>query len=75
VHLYRQTTRVLQCFSPQLGTPHFLSSDPVISRMNLQKSPEQDGQDTYPGNDDNEDAPIGYFIVRGDLADMGVIHQ
>jgi len=23
----------------------------------------------------NEDAPIGYFVIKGDLADMGVIHQ
>jgi hypothetical protein len=66
---------VLQCFPPQLGTPHFLSSNPVISRTSLQKSTRKDGKDIYLGNDANKDAPIGYFVIKDDLADMGVIHQ
>jgi hypothetical protein len=43
-------------FSRHIGVPHFLRSGLVISRMNLQKIPEKEGQDIYPGNDDNEDA-------------------
>jgi len=43
--------------------------------MRLQKIPEKERQDIYPGNDDNEDAPIGYFVIKGDLIDLGVIYQ
>jgi len=39
------------------------------------KNPKKEGQDIYPGNDDNEDAPIGYFVIKDDLADMSVISQ
>jgi len=62
-------------FSQHIGVPHFLSSDLAISRMNLQKNPKKEGQDIYPGNDDNEDAPIGYFIAKDDLIVMSVIYQ
>jgi len=43
--------------------------------MNLQKIPKKEGQDIYPGNDDSEDVPIGYFVIKDDLADMSVIYQ
>jgi len=43
--------------------------------MNLQKNPQKEGQDIYPGNYDSEDAPIGYFVIKDDLADMNVIYQ
>ena len=60
-------------FSQHIGVPHFLSSDLAISRMNLQKNPKKEGQDIYPGND--EDAPTGYFVIKDDFADMSVIYQ
>ena len=68
-------TRVSHCFSPQLGTPSFLCSSPVIFRTSLQKNPEMDGQDICPGSDDNEDVPIGYFVITDDSANMAVFHQ
>jgi len=40
-----------------------------------EKIPEKEGHDMYPGNDDNEDAPIGYFVIKDDLIDMSVIYQ
>jgi len=40
-----------------------------------EKSPKKEGQDIYPGNDDNEDAPIGYFVIKDDLVNMSVIYQ
>jgi len=47
----------------------------VISCTSLQKSPERDGQDICLGSDDSEDAPVGYFVIKDDSANMGVIHQ
>ena len=43
--------------------------------MNFQKSPKKEGQDSYPGNDANEDAPIGYSVNKYALVNIGVIHQ
>jgi len=43
-------------FSQHIVVPHFLCSDLAISHTNLQKNPKKEGQDIYPGNDDNEDA-------------------
>jgi hypothetical protein len=63
-------TRILLCFPPQPGTPHFLNSDPVISRTRLEQIPKQNEQDIYPGNDGHEDAPIGCFVTKCDLTDM-----
>jgi hypothetical protein len=39
------------------------------------KLPERDGQEACPGSDDNEDVPIGYFVIKDDSANMGVFHQ
>jgi len=43
--------------------------------LNLQEIPKNEGHDIYPGNDGNEDAPIGYFVIKDDLIDMSVIYQ
>ena len=34
-----------------------------------------DDQGVCPGYDDNEEAPISYFVIKGALENMGVIHQ
>jgi len=52
----------LVMFLRHIGAPHFLSGNPFISLMNSQKSPKKEGQGSYPGNDANEDAPIGCFV-------------
>jgi hypothetical protein len=52
----------LAIFSRHIGVPHFLGDNPIISRKNLQKIPKMEGQDNHPGNDVNEDAPIGCFV-------------
>ena len=62
-------------FSRHIGVPHFLSSGLVNPLVNFQKSPKKEGQDSYPGNDANEDAPIGYSVNKHALVNMGVIHQ
>ena len=56
MQLHWQTTDVFRNISRHIGVPHFLRSALVISCMNLQKISEKEGQDIYPGNDDNEDA-------------------
>jgi len=40
-----------------------------------EKSPKRGRQDINPGNNDNEDAPIGYFVIKDDLIDMSVKYQ
>jgi hypothetical protein len=40
----------------------------------LEKS-RADDQGVCPGYDDNEEAPISYFVIKGALENMGVIHQ
>jgi len=40
----------------------------------LEKS-RSDDQRVYPGYDDNEEAPIGCFVIKDALVNMGVIHQ
>ena len=56
MQLHWQTTDVFRNISRPIGVPHSLRSALVISCMNLQKISEKEGQDIYPGNDDNEDA-------------------
>ena len=34
-----------------------------------------DGQGVCPGYDDNEEATISYFVIKGPLENKGVIHQ
>jgi len=51
--------------------PEFLA----ISCTNLQENPKKEGHDIYPGNDDIEDAPTGYFVIKDDLIDMSMIYQ
>jgi hypothetical protein len=58
VQLHRKTTHAFSNDLRHIGAPHFLSGNPVISLMNLQKSPKKERQDSYPENDANEDAPI-----------------
>jgi hypothetical protein len=43
--------------------------------MSFQKIPKKEEQDTYTGNDHNENAPIGYSVIKGDLIDVGTIYQ
>jgi hypothetical protein len=62
-------------FSRHNGVPHFLINTPVISFKNLQKIPKKEGQDNHPGNDVNEDAPIGYSVNKYALVKKGVIRQ
>ena len=40
----------------------------------LEKS-RADDQGVCPGYDDNEEAPISYFVIKDALGNMGVIHQ
>jgi len=61
-------------FSQRIGVPHFLSSG-LVPLVNFKKSPKKERQDSYPGNDANEDAPIGYSVNKYALVNMGVIHQ
>jgi hypothetical protein len=62
-------------FSQHIGVPHFLSSGLLNSLVTFQKSPKKERQDSYPRNDANEAAPIGYSVNKYALVNMGVIHQ
>jgi hypothetical protein len=62
-------------FSRHIGVPHFLNSGLLNPLVNFQKSLKKERQDSYPGNDTNEDAPIGYSVIKYALVNMGVIHQ
>jgi len=46
------------------GEPYFLHSALVIPLVNFQRRPKRERQDSYPGNDANEEAPVGYFITK-----------
>jgi hypothetical protein len=58
---------ISQPFSPQLA-----ASFPL--HTGLEKS-RADDQGVCPGNDDNEEAPISYFVIEDALGNMGVIRQ
>jgi hypothetical protein len=61
--------------SRHFGLPHFLSRNPVIYSCVLRKVPVKEEQDICPGNDKSEDAPLGYFVIKGDSIDVNVICQ
>ena len=46
------------------GVPCFLRNALVIPLVNFQKCPKRERQDSYPGNDANEEAPVGYFVTK-----------
>jgi hypothetical protein len=46
------------------GEPCFLRSALVIPLVKFQKSPKRERQDSYPGNDANEEAPVGYSVTK-----------
>jgi len=48
--------------SGYIGVPHFLRSILVNSLRIPRKVPKRERQDSYPGNDVNEDAQIGYLL-------------
>jgi hypothetical protein len=75
LYLHQQTTNVFSSILRHNGVPHFPSDIPAISFRNLQKIPKKKGQDNHPGNDVNEDAPIGYSVNTDALLKKGVIHQ
>ena len=39
------------------------------------EKPRADDQGVCPGNDDNDEAPIGCSVIKDTLVNMGVIHQ
>jgi len=49
-------------FPGYIGVPHFLRSSLVNLLRIPRKVPKRERQDSYPGNDVNEDAPIGYSL-------------
>jgi hypothetical protein len=73
--LHQQTTNVCSSILRHNGVPHFPSDNPAISFKNLQKIPKKEGQDNHPGNEVNEDAPIGYSVNSHALVKKGVIRQ
>ena len=53
---------IFAIFSGYIGVPHFLRSSLVNPLRIPRKVPKRERQDSYPGNDVNEDAPIGYVL-------------
>ena len=46
------------------GEQCFLLSALVIPLVKLQRRPKRERQDSYPENDANEEAPVGYSVTK-----------
>jgi hypothetical protein len=53
----------------------FLYRGSLISRNKLVRNSFRDKQEVCSGYDDNGDVPVSCFVTKGDLIDVGVIHQ
>jgi len=75
MQLHWQTTDVFRNVSRHIGVPHFLRSALVISCMNLQKKTRKGGTRYLSSKWCQWRCPIGYFVIKGELVDLGVIYQ